>query len=411
MKKKLLELLNKKQSIVNRMKSTNEAGDTAGFAAAQNELADVDAEIARVQAIMDAEASVPAPEGGMPQEPGAQSGEGEAVNSAECMHAFAECIRAQARGNRRAFDENADIVRRAAAAENANQMTEGTPADGGLIVPEDVQTTINELRRSLVPLADLFSVENVSFLSGTRVVDTQPTKGFTKMSEMETIPNDDKPAFAKLSYKVEDYGLFLPVSNDLLRDTDQALLAYIARWMAKKQVITENNLLVTKLAALDAAATAATAANVIATLKKLLNVSLDPAISATAHFIVNQDGFNALDQLLDANKRPLLQPDPSAAAGKMLFGRPVSVVSNGTLASKTSTSQTSSPATTTTAPIYFGDFTQYATLFRRQPMELASTDVGGSAWRTNSTEVRAITRLDAQVFDSAAAAAVTLTLS
>ena len=49
MKKKLLELLNKKQGIVNRMKSTNEAGDTAGFAAAQNELADVDAEIARVQ--------------------------------------------------------------------------------------------------------------------------------------------------------------------------------------------------------------------------------------------------------------------------------------------------------------------------------------------------------------------------
>ena len=98
MKKKLLELLNKKQGIVNRMKSTNEAGDTAGFAAAQNELADVDAEIARVQAIMDAEASVPAPEGGMPQEPGAQSGEGEAVNSAECMHAFAECIRAQCTG-------------------------------------------------------------------------------------------------------------------------------------------------------------------------------------------------------------------------------------------------------------------------------------------------------------------------
>lgn len=405
MKKKLLELLNKKQGIVNRMKSTNEAGDTAGFAAAQNELADVDAEIARVQAIMDAEASVPAPEDGMPQEPGAQSGEGEAVNSAECMHAFAECIRAQARGNRRAFDENADIVRRAAAVENASQMTEGTPADGGLIVPEDVQTTINELRRSLVPLADLFSVENVSFLSGTRVVDTQPTKGFTKMSEMETIPNDDKPAFAKIGYKVEDYGLFLPVSNDLLRDTDQALLAYISRWMAKKQVITENNLLVTKLAALDAKATAATAANVIATLKKLLNVSLDPAISATAHFIVNQDGFNALDQLLDANKRPLLQPDPSAAAGKMLFGRPVSVVSNGTLASKTASEAA------TTAPIYFGDFTQYATLFRRQPMELASTDVGGSAWRTNSTEVRAITRLDAQVFDSAAAAAVSLTLS
>lgn len=400
MKKKLLELLNKKQSIVNRMKSTNEAGDTAGFAAAQNELADVDAEIARVQAIMDAEASVPAPEGGVPQEPGAQSGEGEAVNSAECMHAFAECIRAQARGNRRAFDENADIVRRAAAVENANQMTEGTPADGGLIVPEDVQTTINELRRSLVPLADLFSVENVSFLSGTRVVDTQPTKGFTKMSEMETIPNDDKPAFAKIPYKVEDYGLFLPVSNDLLRDTDEALLAYISRWLAKKQIITENNLLVAKLAALDTGAAAATETDVVKVLKTALNKTLDPAISATAHFVTNQDGFNALDQLVDGNKRPLLQPDPTGSTGKLLFGRGITVVSNGIL--KTATSK---------APIYCGDFTQYATLFRRQPLEIASTDIGGNAWKTNSTEVRAITRLDAQVFDSEAAAAVSLTIA
>ncbi|MFQ9126773.1 MAG: phage major capsid protein [Butyricicoccaceae bacterium] len=208
-----------------------------------------------------------------------------------------------------------------------------------------------------MPPADLFSVENVSFLSGTRVVDTQPTKGFTKMSEMETIPNDDKPVFAKLSYKVEDYGLFLPVSNDLLRDTDEALLAYISRWMAKKQVITENNLLVTKLAALDAAATAATAANVIATLKKLLNVSLDPAISATAHFIVNQDG---LQRARPAARR---QQAPAAAAGSVRRCRQDAVRPsglrrfNGTLASVTS--ETSSPSTTT--PIYFGDFTQYAT--------------------------------------------------
>ena len=66
---------------------------------------------------------------------------------------------------------------------------------------------------------------------------------------------------------------------------------------------------------------------------------------------------------------------------------------------------------TSKAPIYFGDFTQYATLFRRQPLEIASTDICGNAWKTNSTEVRAITRLDAQVFDSEAAAAVSLTIA
>ena len=135
-------------------------------------------------------------------------------------------------------------------------------------------------------------------------------------------------------------------------------------------------------------------------LKTALNRTLDPAISATAHFVTNQDGFNALDQLVDGNKRPLLQPDPTGSTGKLLFGRGITVVSNGIL--KTATSK---------APIYFGDFTQYATLFRRQPLEIASTDIGGNAWKTNSTEVRAITRLDAQVFDSEAAAAVSLTIA
>ena len=240
----------------------------------------------------------------------------------------------------------------------------------------------------------------MSFQSGTRVIDTQPTKGFTKVAEFGTIARDDKPAFSSLDYKVEDYALILPVSNDLLSDTDEALLAYISRWLAKKQVITENTLLTTLLAELDDAATAATAANVVETLKKALNVTLDPAIAATAHFVTNQDGFNALDQLLDGNKRPLLQPDPSSPTGKMLFGRGVTVVSNGVLASAESK-----------APIYFGDFTQYGTLFRRQPLEIASTNIGGNAWVTNSTEVRAITRLDAKVFDAAAAAAVMLALA
>lgn len=330
MKKKLLDLLAKKRGIVDRMRQADAAGDQTAFDAALAENTAVDAEIARVKAIMEAEENVPAEPEGVPTS-GTDPPAAEPVNSRECVHAFAECIRAQARGQRAAFETNADVLRRAMAAENAGAMTEGIEADGGLLVPQDIQTRINELRRSLVPLSDLFAVENVSFLSGSRVVDTAPNKGFTKIDEMAEIQQDDKPAFRKIAYKVEDYALILPVSNDLLRDTDEALLAYISRWLAKKQIITENNLLVTKLAALDESATAATTANVVETLKKALNVTLDPAISATAHFVTNQDGFNALDQLVDGNKRPLLQPDPTGSTGKLLFGRGITVVSNGIL--------------------------------------------------------------------------------
>ena len=44
-----------------------------------------------------------------------------------------------------------------------------------------------------------------------------------------------------------------------------------------------------------------------------------------------------------------------------------------------------------------------ATLFRRDPLEVASTDIGGNAWRNDAPEVRGLIRLDAVVMDAAAA--------
>ena len=55
--------------------------------------------------------------------------------------------------------------------------------------------------------------------------------------------------------------------------------------------------------------------------------------------------------------------------------------------------------------------TIFGTLFRRQAMEIASTNVGGNAWNTNSTEVRAITRLDAVTTDDKAVVAAKISLT
>ena len=43
-------------------------------------------------------------------------------------------------------------------------------------------------------------------------------------------------------------------------------------------------------------------------------------------------------------------------------------------------------------------------------MSIKSTDVGGNAWGNDTTEVRAITRLDAQKFDDKAAVAGKITV-
>lgn len=392
MKKRLLELQAKAKAIVDRMKAADKAGDQTAFDAAQAELAPISAEITRVKALMQAEENA-TPE---PQNPSpSQGAPGAPVNSIECIHAFCECVRAGAAGDRTRYLQNADIVHRAVKNEG---MTEGTPADGGLIVPSDIQTMIREQMRALNPLSELFTVETVSTNTGSRVRDTAPTNGFTKVAEMGTISKDDKPAFTKVEFTVEDYALIVPVSNDLLNDTDQNLLAYLSRWLGKKAVITENKLLLTLLTALDGAAASITETGALKTIKKLVNTSLDPIFGVSASFLTNQSGFNFLDSLEDGNGRPLLQVNPADRTQYMVGGRAVHVVSDAVLPNKT------------TAPLYVGDFKSFGTLFRRQTMEIASTNVGGNAWNTNSTEVRAITRLAVAKFDDKAVAAGKITL-
>lgn len=398
MKKRLLNLLNQKKAIIDKMKAADEANDQAAFDAAQSELTNLDNEITRVKAIVDAEESVPEPESTQTDNGGTYANAANNNrNSNESIRAFCACIRAGARNDRQTFMENMGIVTRAI--KNEGGMTEGTPADGGLIVPKDIQTMINEQKRDFSPLSAIFNVENVTSYTGTRVIDTAPTTGFTKVSELSSIDKNQKPSFTNIDFTVEKYALIVPVSNDLLADTDQNLLSYLSRWLAKKEVLTENNLLITILKTLDDSATAITEADAIKKIKTMRNTLLDPAFRATTSYITNQSGFNFLDTLVDGNGRPLLQESLAADTDYVFNGKPVYVLSDAQLPNNT------------TAPIYIGDFKSFATLFRRQNMVINSTNVGGNAWDNDSTEVRAITRLTAKKFDDKAAVGGKITLA
>ena len=269
----------------------------------------------------------------------------------------------------------------------------GDPAgeDGGFLVPIDMDNMIIEVKRDNRPLAPLFTTEQVNTNTGWRVIDTFPTAGFTKLSgELSNVPADDQPVFAKISYSLDTYGLYIPMSRELLDDEVAGLMAYLARWIGKKEVITENKLLITLLQALTEVDL--TANSEFAEIKAVLNKGLDPAHSAVAGVITNQSGLALLDGLEDLNGRPLLQPDVVKPTDFRISGRPVTSVADAQLANVGSTK----------SPIYIGDFKSYATLFRRKAIEVAGTDVGGDAWRKYGYEVRAITRLDAVTFDSAA---------
>lgn len=285
-------------------------------------------------------------------------------------------------------------------------MTEGggDPAgeDGGFLVPVDIDNTIRELRRELNPLAELFNTETVTAPTGWRVIDTAPSSAMPSIDEMGTVANNsDQPLFGKVTYALAKYGLRIPISNELMNDEAANLMAYLGRWFAKKLILTENSLLIT---ALGTPSTALTSSGVEAdaAIKKILNKTLDPAISASAVILTNQTGFDYLDQLVDLSGRGLLQPDPTNATMMKMFGRRVVAVSDAQLPNL---------STDTYAPFYIGDMKEFATLFSKDGFEVASTDVGGDAWAKDSTEVRGIARLYVSKFDTAAVVARKLALS
>ena len=63
----------------------------------------------------------------------------------------------------------------------AKGMNEGTPADGGYTVPEDISTMIEKRREAKASLIDLVSVETVSTNKGSRTFKKRSQQtGFTK---------------------------------------------------------------------------------------------------------------------------------------------------------------------------------------------------------------------------------------
>lgn len=280
---------------------------------------------------------------------------------------------------------------------DALTMSGGSPkgTDGGFLVPVDIDNMVREQMRDWDDLAELFNVEEVSTASGWRVADNAPTKGFTKLSgELAAVGKDDQPQFRKVDFSLDTYGLIIPISNELVQDEMGNLFGYLGKWFAKKLVLTNNALLTAMLQTLTATSLTG---GLVKGVKSALNKGLPTAISRGAVILTNQDGFDALDQEEDGNKRPLLQPDVADATQYRFSGRRVKVLDNELL-----------PNGDGGAPLYVGNFKQFGTLFRRMPLELRGTDIGGQAWSNNGYEMRGIVRMGTSKFDEKAAVARTI---
>lgn len=272
-----------------------------------------------------------------------------------------------------------------------------TDPDGNasLVVPEDIQTQINQVIRQRIDLSTLIRRETVTTLSGRRVLESdEDMTPLAVVDEDAQIGETDNPKFTGVSYQLVKRAGFLPLTNELLADSDQNLIAYLSDWIGRKVVVTRNSLITTLLGTLTS-----TDITDHTGIRTALNVSLDPDISIAASILTNQSGFNWLDSQEDAQGRPLLQPDPTQPTRRLYQGRPVIAVADRYLPNEV---RTGSP-NTIWAPFFVGLLSQVAVHFTRGVFELASTREGGEAWRRDRTEMRVISRDDVKFWDQGAA--------
>lgn len=273
-----------------------------------------------------------------------------------------------------------------------NQIDSSTDANGnaiGLTIPQDIQTAIHTLVRQYDALEQYVNVESVSTLSGSRVYEKW--SDVTPLANLDaddaTIGDNDDPKLAIVKYLIKRYAGISTVTNTLLNDTAENILAWLSSWIAKKVVVTRNQAIIAVMNAVPKKPTVAKFDDI----KDMVSTAVDPAVATTSFFLTNVSGLAVLNKVKDAMGNYLLQPDPTQSDVKVIDGKQVKVLADRWL-----------PDVSGSHPLYFGDLKQAVTLFDRQQMSLLSTNIGAGAFEKDLTKIRVIDRFDVEPTDTEA---------
>ncbi len=294
-----------------------------------------------------------------------------------------------------------------------NYNKEGANSDGGYTVPEDIQTEIKKFREANFSLYSLVDSEDVKTNKGRRTYRTRASHtGFQKVNEAGAIPKKDGPTFGVLNYEINKYGGYLPVTDELLSDSDANIKATLTDWLKEEDVATRNSIVIAKFKT----ATNTTTIESIDDIKDVVNVTLGSKFAGLVKIVTNDDGFNWLDKLKkSANSNEyLLKPaqDQTKPNIRMLAvgstNVEVFVAPNEILASEEVLS--GQTVTGHDVPFFIGAPKEYCKIFDREKMSIkqsteATIGTGNdkiNAFEQDMTVFRALERLDCEKKDDAA---------
>lgn len=272
-----------------------------------------------------------------------------------------------------------------------------TPGEGqnsmAVIVPQDIYTEINELKRQYKSLKQYTDVQSTGTNSGSFVFEPGDSiEPFVDVDEGTEIGELTSPNLRQQKFAITDKGGILPISNTLLSDEAGGLMKYIMKWIARKSTVTDNVKILSVLNGHGIKIKASTPDEV----KSAMNTKLDPELLSTAVIITNQNGFDIMDNWKDAVGRPILQDHPTEKTKKTLGGVTIEVFANRTIKDVDGAS-----------PVYIGNLEEAIKFMDREQLAIAvSTEAG---FTKNLTLVRALQRDDVEPKDLEAYLNISLT--
>lgn len=345
LKQKLYDLQNQKKALLEEAKGILlKDGVTDAYKAKFAEATALDGDIEAVKALIaqDEASGAPAPglRGAMAQEGG----------SAE--NPYEKAVKSLASAARTGFKIKAA----------GDMMQEGVNADGGYTVPSDIVTKIIELREAEGSLLTEVTRETVSTNTGSRTIKRRSQHaGFATVAEAAKFPKLATPQFETLHYTIEKRGGYLPVTNELLADSDNNIADFVIRWFAAESRVTANKLILTELQA----KTEQDLKDLDGVVKAWLG--LGSGFRTSSKVYTNDDGLAWLATLKDKNGRYMLSPNPAQPYSWQLSAGPaiIPIVSydNQIL-----------PTTGTKIPFILGDLKAAVVYWDRQLLEIRSFD-------------------------------------
>ena len=261
------------------------------------------------------------------------------------------------------------------------------------LVPEDVDVTIRELRKTYVSAKELVTVIPTKALAGGYTFESGTPTGLTPFEDGEEVADGEDPEFIQKKWAIKFAGKIFPVSNILLGAEKAGLMSYLNNWFVKNAIISENKDI---FEALKKGKTAKALKGLDA-LKTSINTDLDPSALIGGVIVTNQTGFNIMDSETDAVGRPVLEKDMKNPTQKLFQGLPIKVFPDAQLANIAAGK----------APIFYGRTTAGAFMIEKLGLEFATSE--HVFFKKNQLAMRVIEGYDVMQADADAYCYGTLT--